>query len=93
MKIDVDYVVMNNDFDVYLSQRKIVKDKLTLNNIEFSNNMISYNNKKLCFNVNSYCDYNYITYNIDSNLVIYEDGKKKNEYVIENNSYKFFKVN
>lgn len=88
LKINLDYIIMNNDYQINIANKKVVKDRLTLNNIEFYDSKITYNNKSICINSSLDCDYNYITYNEDNSLYI----KDKEEHIIFKDTYKIFKI-
>ncbi len=64
MKLDIDFIVMNENYDIPFNvPKKIVNDSLNLNNITFNNDnykSINYNNQSLCIN-NTNCDYTYFT--------------------------------
>lgn len=67
--INIDYVIMNSDYNIELGEKKVFHDYLHLNNIIFNNGdyiMISYADKTLCINPTlNNCDYVYYTYNVD----------------------------
>ena len=64
ININIDYIVMNNDYDI-LGNKILYKDYLYLNNIVFNNKdyiMINYNDISLCINpIYNNCDYVYYT--------------------------------
>ena len=90
LKVNIDYLIMNEDYDITFANKKVIKDKITLNDIEFSYKKIKYNNKVICINNNKSCDYIYDTYN--SKLIILEKDKIKDEYNILENSYEYIKI-
>lgn len=83
LNINIDYIVMNNDYDI-LGNKILYKDYLYLNNIVFNNKdyiMINYNDISLCINpIYNNCDYVYYTdknnYYINENtkVFIYNDN-------------------
>lgn len=83
LNINIDYIVMNNDYDI-LGNKILYKDYLYLNNIVFNNKdyiMINYNDISLCINpIYNNCDYVYYTdktnYYINDNtkVFIYNDN-------------------
>jgi len=60
---NIDYVFMNDEYNIDLSNKQIIKDKV-LEKIILSKNRISYNNYSFCINQESNCDFVYLLDNI-----------------------------
>lgn len=91
-KLNLNYIVMNENYDVSTVHKKVVKNKLTLSNIQFNYKKIKYNNKIICINKDDKCDYTYITTEGNNELLAYENKKIKDKYIIENDSYRTIKI-
>ena len=73
----IDFIVMNKEYDIDINApKKIVNERLNINNIIFNNGIyqsINYNNNSLCIN-SSNCDYAYYTTNnikVNNNKVLF----------------------
>ena len=73
----IDFIVMNKEYEIDINApKKIVNERLNINNIIFSNGIyksINYNNNSLCIN-SSNCDYAYYTTNnikVNNNKVLF----------------------
>lgn len=90
--INVDYVIMNSDYNIEIGEKKVFHDYLHLNNIVFNNRdyiMINYADKTLCINPTlNNCDYVYYTYNVDfyisnNNKIFFYNEKISTKYLNE----------
>ena len=91
-KYNLNYIIMNENYDISILHKKVVKNKLTLGNIQFNYKKIKYNNKTICINKEDKCDYTYITTDNDNELLVYENKKIKDKYIIENDSYRTIQI-
>ncbi len=73
----IDFIVMNKEYEIDINApKKIVNERLNINNIIFSNGIyksINYHNNSLCIN-SSNCDYAYYTTNnikVNNNKVLF----------------------
>lgn len=98
LNMKLDYIVMNNNYDIDLGvSKQIINKKLIINNIIFNNSYqsINYNNQSLCIN-NVNCDYIYYTkkdIKVNDNKVLFFNQKLK----LPDNLYKewvdIYKIN
>ena len=71
---NIDFIVMNKDYNININaSKKIINNRLSINNIVFTDHTINYNNNSICIN-SSTCDFVYYTRNnikVNNNKVLF----------------------